>query len=261
MTGLPSAMSTPLLSVRNLALHFGGVHAISDLSLDVFQGEVLAVIGPNGAGKTSMLNTVTRVFDATSGGIHFKGQDLAQVPRHRIAGLGIARTFQNIELFEAASVLDNLLLGRHRFNQGAWWQQVLHTPAVTRLEEASRTEVERVIEFLDLSPWRNTLVGGLPYGVRKVVELGRSLCTKPELLFLDEPASGLNPEETRDLAFWIDDIRNDLGITVVMVEHDMSLVNAVADRVICMAQGKLLAQGTPEEVQNHPAVISAYLGS
>jgi branched-chain amino acid transport system ATP-binding protein len=254
----PNAL--PLLSVRNLALHFGGVHAISDLSLDVFQGEVLAVIGPNGAGKTSMLNTVTRVFDATSGSFHFKGQDLAKVPRHRVATLGIARTFQNIELFEAASVLDNLLLGRHRFNQGAWWQQVLHTPALTRMEEASRIAVERVIEFLDLSPWRNALVGGLPYGVRKVVELGRSLCTEPELLFLDEPASGLNPEETRDLAFWIDDIRSDLGITVVMVEHDMSLVNAVADRVICMAQGKLLAQGTAEEVQNDPAVISAYLG-
>jgi branched-chain amino acid transport system ATP-binding protein len=251
----------PLLSVRHLSLNFGGVQALADLSLEVHAGEVLAVIGPNGAGKTSMLNVITRVFDASSGSVDFKGQALTQVARHRVAALGIARTFQNIELFEAATVLDNLLLGRHRFDQGAWWQQLLHTPGLKSLEETSRAAVEQVIDFLDLSPWRNALVGGLPYGVRKVVELGRALCTQPALLFLDEPASGLNPEETRDLAFWIDDIRSELGITVVMVEHDMSLVSAVADRVICMAQGKLLAQGTAAEVQSHPAVISAYLGT
>lgn len=132
---------------------------------------------------------------------------------------------------------------------------------MTRLEEQARADAEAVIEFLDLSPWRNALIAGLPYGVRKVVELGRALCTKPELLFLDEPASGLNPEETRDLAFWIDDIRTELGITVVMVEHDMSLVSAVADRVICMAQGAVLSEGTPAQVQGDPAVIAAYLGA
>jgi branched-chain amino acid transport system ATP-binding protein len=253
--------SGPLLSVRHLSLNFGGVQALADMSLEVYAGEVLAVIGPNGAGKTSMLNVITRVFDASGGSVDFKGQALTQVARHRVAAMGIARTFQNIELFEAATVLDNLLLGRHRFDQGAWWQQLLHTPGLTCLEETSRAAVEQVIEFLDLSPWRNALVSGLPYGVRKVVELGRALCTQPALLFLDEPASGLNPEETRDLAFWIDDIRSELGITVVMVEHDMSLVSAVADRVICMAQGKLLAQGTAAEVQSHPAVISAYLGT
>jgi branched-chain amino acid transport system ATP-binding protein len=208
-----------------------------------------------------MLNTVTRVFEPTAGQILFEGQDLAHVPRHRIAARGIARTFQNIELFEAATVMDNLLLGRHRFGHGAWWEQLLRTPRVTRLEEEARAAAEEVIDFLDLSPWRHALIAGLPYGVRKVVELGRALCTRPRLLFLDEPASGLNPEETRDLAFWIDDIRTDLGITVVMVEHDMSLVNAVADRVICMAQGRVLAQGSAAEVQNDPAVIAAYLGT
>jgi len=252
---------TPLLTLDKVSLAFGGLKAIADLSITVNSGEVLAVIGPNGAGKTSMLNLVTRVFDATSGEIRFKGQDIARQPRARIAHLGIARTFQNIELFDAASVLDNLLLGRHRFGGGAWWQQVLRTPALTRREEEHRERVEEVIEFLDLSPWRNALVAGLPYGVRKVVELGRALCSGPELLFLDEPASGLNPEETRDLAFWIDDIRSDLGITVVMIEHDMSLVNAVADRVVCMAQGRVLAQGTAAEVQAHPDVITAYLGT
>ena len=252
---------TPLLELDRVALHFGGLAAISDLSITVQPGEVLAVIGPNGAGKTSMLNLVTRVFDATKGRILFKGQDIASLPRARIARLGIARTFQNIELFDAASVLDNLLLGRYRFGAGSWWQQVLRPPSLTRLEEDHRAKVESVIEFLDLSPWRGTRVSGLPYGVRKVVELGRALCSEPEILFLDEPASGLNPEETRDLAFWIDDIRNDLGITVVMIEHDMALVSAVADRVICMAQGRVLAQGTAAEVQAHPDVIAAYLGT
>ena len=190
-----------LLQVNNLSLKFGGVQAIADLSLQTFSGEVLAIIGPNGAGKTSLLNAVTRVFDPSGGQIEFKGQDLTQLQRHQIAKLGIARTFQNIELFETATVLDNLLLGRHRFSQGRWWQQVLHTPALARLEEEARAEVETVIDFLDLTAWRNAPISGLPYGVRKVVELGRAICAKPELLFLDEPASGLNPEETRDLAF------------------------------------------------------------
>jgi len=250
-----------LLQVRDLSLSFGGVHAIRQLSFEVRAGEVLAIIGPNGAGKTSVLNVVTRVFDPSGGSVRFDGNELTRVERHAIATLGVARTFQNIELFEAATVLDNLLLGRHRFGHGAWWQQLLRTPAVTRLEEHSRAAVEDVIEFLDLSPWRNSLVASLPYGVRKVVELGRALATRPRLLFLDEPASGLNPEETRRLTFWIDDIRTDLGITVVMVEHDMSLVSAVADRVICMAQGAMLASGTAREVQNDPLVVAAYLGS
>ena len=254
-------MNTPLLAVRDVSLSFGGVRAISDLSFDVYAGEVLAIIGPNGAGKTSVLNVVTRVFSPNSGSLKCGDHELTRIKRHEVAALGIARTFQNIELFEAATVMDNLLLGRHRFAQGAWWQQVLRTPRVTALEEASRAAVEEVIEFLDLSAWRSSLVSSLPYGVRKVVELGRALATQPKLLFLDEPASGLNPEETKHLAFWIDDIRTDLGITVVMVEHDMSLVSRVADRVICMAQGKVLASGTAREVQGNPLVISAYLGT
>ena len=206
-------MNTPLLEVRDVSLSFGGVQAIAHLSFDVQAGEVLAIIGPNGAGKTSVLNVVTRVFSPNSGSLKFEDHELTHTRRHEVAALGIARTFQNIELFEAATVMDNLLLGRHRFAQGAWWQQLLRTPGLTTLEETSHAAVEEVIEFLDLSAWRNSLVSSLPYGVRKVVELGRALATQPTLLFLDEPASGLNPEETRHLAFWIDDIRTDLGIT------------------------------------------------
>ena len=188
-----------VLELDRVSLSFGGLKAISDLSLTVQPGEVLAVIGPNGAGKTTMLNLVTRVFTPSAGRLSFKGQDLTRIPRHRIAHLGIARTYQNIELFENATVLDNLMLGRHRFGGGNWISQLLRTPALVRREEAHREAVEAVIDLLDLSPWRMSLVAGLPYGVRKVVELGRALATGPELLFLDEPASDLNPEETRDL--------------------------------------------------------------
>ena len=250
-----------LFSVENLSLRFGGLHAIRDVSFSVEEGEVFAIIGPNGAGKTSVFNVITRVFAATSGRVVVDGADITRIPRHHVVRHGIARTFQNIELFEGASVLDNLLLGRHRFRHGSVVAQMARLPGVSRAEDASRAAVEDIIDRLDLSPYRNALVGGLPYGVRKVVELGRALATQPRLLLLDEPASGLNPEETRDLAFWIEDIRAELGVTVVMVEHDMSLVTAVADRVLCMSMGRRLALGTAAEVQSHPDVIAAYLGT
>ena len=249
-----------LFSVRDLSLRFGGVQAIGNVSFDVEAGEVFAIIGPNGAGKTSVLNVITRVFDPSEGSVHFDGEDITQLPRHRIVQRGIARTFQNIELFEGGTVLDNLMLGRHRFAHGGFAAQWLWTPGVRVAEAASRAAIEDVIDLLDLAPYRNSPVAGLPYGVRKVVELARALSTQPRLLLLDEPASGLNPEETRDLAFWIDDIQNDLGITVIMVEHDMSLVSEAADRVLCMNMGQALALGTPAEVQSDPAVVAAYLG-
>lgn len=250
-----------VFEVSNVSLRFGGVQAINDVSFNVEQGEVFAIIGPNGAGKTSMLNVITRVFDATAGKVRFEGQDVTAMPRHKVVHSGIARTFQNIELFEGGTVLDNLLLGRHRFHHGNFFSQWLWTPAVREAEARSRAHVEDVIELLDLMAHRNSPVAGLPYGVRKVVELARALATQPRLLLLDEPASGLNPEESRDLAFWIDDIQKDLGVTVIMVEHDMSLVTQAADRVLCMNMGQVLALGTPREVQNDPAVIIAYLGS
>jgi branched-chain amino acid transport system ATP-binding protein len=185
---------------------------------------------------------------------------LAQAPHH-IAALGIARTFQNIELFEHASVLKNLLIGRHAHRQSGFWKDVVFSSTVHAAELATRKKAEEVIDFLNLQHYRDTLVGGLPYGVRKVVELARALCTQPKLLLLDEPSSGLNVEETEDMAFWIQDIKNELGITVLMVEHDMGLVSKVSDRVLAMNQGEVLAIGTPSEVQNNPAVVQAYLGS
>ena len=250
-----------VFSVSDLSLRFGGVQAIGNVSFSVEQGEVFAIIGPNGAGKTSVLNVITRVFDPTQGRVEFEGQDITALPRHKVVHSGIGRTFQNIELFEGGTVLDNLLLGRHRFPHGSFAAQWLWTPAVRAAEAASRDQVEDVIQLLDLMPYRNSPVAGLPYGVRKVVELARALATQPRLLLLDEPASGLNPEETRELAFWIDDIQKDLGITVIMVEHDMSLVSEAADRVLCMNMGQVLALGTPAEVQSDPAVIAAYLGA
>ena len=261
MSVIPMSSRGPAVELRDVRKSFGKTEIIRGASLTVAQGERVAIIGPNGAGKTSILNVITRVFDPTQGRVEFEGQDITALPRHKVVHSGIGRTFQNIELFEGGTVLDNLLLGRHRFPHGSFAAQWLWTPAVRAAEAASRDQVEDVIQLLDLMPYRNSPVAGLPYGVRKVVELARALATQPRLLLLDEPASGLNPEETRELAFWIDDIQKDLGITVIMVEHDMSLVSEAADRVLCMNMGQVLALGTPAEVQSDPAVIAAYLGA
>jgi len=260
-TGSGRTEGGALLSARNLSVRFGGVLAVNGVSFDVRRGEVFTLIGPNGAGKTTVFNLISRIYTPSAGSIEYEGRELRAQPPHRIAALGIARTFQNIELFEHATVLQNLLIGRHVHAGGGLWRELFFTPGMRRAEIASREKVEQVIDFLDLQHHRDALVAGLPYGVRKVVELGRALCTQPRLLLLDEPSSGLNTEETDDMAFWIQDIRDDLGITVLMVEHDMGLVSKVSDRVLAMNQGEVLALGTPREVQNHPGVIEAYLGT
>jgi branched-chain amino acid transport system ATP-binding protein len=255
-------MSTDiLLSAKDLSVRFGGVLAVNQVSFDVRSGEVFTLIGPNGAGKTTVFNLISRIYTPTAGSILYEGAELTQQPPHAVASLGIARTFQNIELFEHATVLQNLLIGRHTHRGTNLLDDLLFTPKARRAAHAARERVERVIDLLDLQHHRDSMIAGLPYGVRKVVELARALASEPKLLLLDEPSSGLNVEETEDMVFWIDDIRREFGATVLMVEHDMSLVSKVSDRVLAMNQGEVLALGTPEEVQAHPGVIEAYLGS
>ena len=254
-------MSDVLLSAKNLSVRFGGVLAVNNVSFDVKPGEVFTLIGPNGAGKTTVFNLISRIYTPTSGSTDYMGVPLTDQPPHKIASLGIARTFQNIELFEHATVLHNLLIGRHTHSINGLFSEMFFTGKVRAAEIEAREKVEKVIDFLDLQHHRDAMVAGLPYGVRKVVELARALCTEPKLLLLDEPSSGLNVEETDDMAFWIQDIKHELGITVLMVEHDMSLVSKVSDRVLAMNQGEVLAMGTPREVQTNPGVIEAYLGS
>ena len=249
-----------LLHVEELAINFGGISALAGVSFDVEPGSVFTIIGPNGAGKTTIFNLLSRIYEPTRGRMIFQGEDVTHVPPHDIARRGIARTFQNIELFEHATVLQNFLLGRHAHKRSRFLEELFFLPRVRALELEHREAVEKVIEFLDLQAYRDSFIVNLPYGVRKVVEMGRALCTQPTLLLLDEPSSGLSVEETEDMAFWIQDIRSLLGITVLMVEHDMSLVSAVSDRVLALNYGRVLACGTAREVQEHPEVIKAYLG-
>jgi branched-chain amino acid transport system ATP-binding protein len=249
-----------LLVAENLGINFGGIRALDGVSFAVEPGEVFTIIGPNGAGKTTIFNLISRIYDSHQGRLAFDGEDITRVPPHLIARRGVARTFQNIELFQHATVLQNLLLGRHAHRRTRFAEEVLFLPRARRHELAHREAVEQVIDFLDLQPHRDSFIANLPYGVRKVVEMGRALCMAPRLLLLDEPSSGLSVEETDEMAFWIQDIRTLLGITVLMVEHDMSLVTAVSDRVLALNYGRVIALGTAREVQEHPDVVKAYLG-
>jgi branched-chain amino acid transport system ATP-binding protein len=249
-----------LFRAEEIAIRFGGIRAVDAVSFDVEQGEVFSIIGPNGAGKTTIFNLISRIYQPTSGRLFLEDREITDVPPYRIAGLGIARTFQNIELFPQATLLQNLLIGRHCHSTVGVIPQLAFLPSVRRAELQHREKVEEVIAFLGLERYRDTLIANLPYGVRKVVELGRALCIEPKLLLLDEPSSGLNVEETEGMGFWIEDIKKDLGITVIMVEHDMNLVRMVSDRVMALNYGKVIALGTPDEVQNHPEVVRAYIG-
>ncbi|MBT6586143.1 MAG: ABC transporter ATP-binding protein [Gammaproteobacteria bacterium] len=249
-----------LLAATNLSLSFGGVHAVEDVSFSVNKGEVFSIIGPNGAGKTTLFNLISRIYDASNGSIRFNEQDISQVPTHRIAELGIARTFQNTELFEQETVLRNLLIGQHVHRRTNLLQEFLFLPSARQQELRFREDVEDVIDLLDLQHYRHQVIANLPYGVRKMVEVARALCLKPMLLLLDEPSSGLNPEETEDLSFQIEDINQELGTTILMVEHDMNLVSRTSTRVMALADGKLIAVGSPVDIQQHPEVLKAYLG-
>ena len=249
-----------LLEARAVSISFGGLKAVQGVTFSIEQGEVFSIVGPNGAGKTTIFNLISRIYECSEGSIFFEGQDITDLQTHRVAELGIARTFQNTELFEKETVLKNLLIGCHVRRRTNFLQEIAFTSSVRDQELAFRESVESVIDLLNLQSYRDQTVGNLSYGARKMVEVARALCTKPKLLLLDEPSSGLNPEETEDLAFWIEDINEELGITIVMVEHDMKLVAGVSDRVMAMADGQRLLIGTPQEVQENPEVLRAYLG-
>ncbi len=246
--------------MNNVSLSFGGVKAVQNVGFSVKEGEVFSIIGPNGAGKSTLFNLISRLYDCDSGHIFWQGEEITQVPSHRIAEMGIARTFQNTELFEHETVLRNLLIGKHIHRRSNVIMDMLFMPSVRRQELQFRKEVEDVIDLLNLQNYRDQVIANLPYGVRKMVEVARALCIQPKAILLDEPSSGLNPEETEDVSFWIEDINEELGATVIMVEHDMKLVSQVSDRVLALADGQVLAIGTPPEIQQHPEVLRAYLG-
>ena len=248
------------LSIENLTISFGGVMAVLDVSLEVNEGEILSVIGPNGAGKTTIFNCISRLYKPDEGQINFAGQDILKLKAHKISSLGIARTFQNIELFTNMTLIENILLGRHIFRRTGLFSQALFYGKARREEIDHRKKAEEVIDFLDLQAHRNKRIGSLPYGVQKLVELGRALALEPRILLMDEVSSGMNLEETQDLMIWIKDIREDLGITLVLVEHDMRLVMEVSDRIVVIDYGRKIAEGSPQEIQSNPEVIRAYLG-
>lgn len=245
---------------ENISISFGGLRALDGVTFQVPKGEIFSIIGPNGAGKTTIFNCINRYYDLDDGAFYLKDRNISKINAHEIADMGIARTFQNIELFKHMTVLDNLILGRHRHRRSNIFSEILFAPSVQKQEIESRKKAEEVIDFLDLEAYRNQTIINLPYGVQKTVELGRALSMSPELLLLDEPSSGLNVEETEDLSFWIMDIKEELGITVVLVEHNMRFVQQVSDTVLALDFGQVITQGSPREVLHHPEVMKAYLG-
>ncbi len=249
------------LIVEDITLSFGGISALSGITTGVKQGEIFAVIGPNGAGKTCLLNCINRFYQPQKGKIIFRGKEITQVKPHKIAELGIARTFQNVELFGHMTVLDNIKLGRHVHLKSGFLSGGIYYGKTRREETALRKEIEEtILDLLEIEPIRKQVVHTLPYGLQKRVELARALAMKPRLLLLDEPATGMNLEETEDMARFILDINEEWGVTIILIEHDMGMVMDICDRICVPDFGRKIAEGRPEEIRHNEQVIQAYLG-
>ncbi|MBU3915591.1 ABC transporter ATP-binding protein [bacterium] len=249
-----------LLKVKDMTLRFGGLTALNHVNFDVKKGEIFSIIGPNGAGKTTIFNCLSRYYNLDEGAFFLKDEDISKVSPSAVANKGIARTFQNIELFKNMSVLDNILLGRHRQRRSNILGELFFTSSTRKQEIESRQKAEEIIDFLEIQEYRDQIIANLPYGAQKTVEIGRALAMEPEILLLDEPSSGMTMEETEDLSFWIKDIKEEFGITIIIVEHNIGLVTSLSDHVLALSFGEVLTMGTPQDVMNHPEVIKAYLG-
>ena len=259
-TGEGAGIASPLLDVRNIVVRFGGILALQDVSFTLQSGQVVGLIGPNGAGKTTLFNCLSGLYRPASGDVLFNGRSLLSVPRHQIAAMGIGRTFQNVALFDKMTVQDNVLVGGHTRSRSGFLGNAIKLPWIRREEQVLQKRCGEMLEFMNLAAWRDDVAGGLPFPIRKRIEMARTLMSEPKLILLDEPAAGLNHEEVEVLKSQILRVREQFHVTVLLVEHHMQLVMSISDKVVALNFGQKLTEGTPAEVQGNPDVIQAYLG-